>query len=361
MRCWILTTYTLAVHSINIGFNNYDMTNKIYISFIIGFIAALSIGFVFSNFPFTKTAQAGKYVLINNDIYLSQADQGSKRITTSQDVRFLYGEKNNKLLLGKIKKNSQPGSEQIESSDLYLIDVNTGIEESITQDDVDWASFDKKERLRVVYVTRDAKVNIYDLITKKKIAVIDKALNPDISFDGTKVVYKKLAENWQVGDYLEDSTGLIVQDLNTGSETLLTKGAEDFAPFWSPDGDKILFYSTNSKGLISLFVVDSDGSNITQLTNIDQEFVSDKTVDSPSELPIWSNDGRYIVYESDRRIWVNELDLNERKLVSAKAISYGVAPSWVENGNTLSVVTTKGNSKASSVTTIDLDGNIVEN
>lgn len=71
--------------------------------------------------------------------------------------------------------------------------------------------------------------------------------------------------------------------------TRLTSDAGDWAPSWSPDGGRIVFGS-NRNGNSDLFLMNSDGSNVTQLTN-------NAANDS---YPGWSPDGTKIVFSSDR-------------------------------------------------------------
>jgi Tol biopolymer transport system component len=60
-------------------------------------------------------------------------------------------------------------------------------------------------------------------------------------------------------------------------------------PSWSPDGRKLAF-SGASGGLSDLYVIDSDGKNLTRLTNDPQG----------DHQPQWSPDGRYIAFASER-------------------------------------------------------------
>lgn len=66
-----------------------------------------------------------------------------------------------------------------------------------------------------------------------------------------------------------------------------------FTPAWSHDGKKIAFSAANKKGskynTSDIFVINADGSGLTQLT----------TNDSNDLSPVWSSDG-YIYFISDR-------------------------------------------------------------
>ena len=73
--------------------------------------------------------------------------------------------------------------------------------------------------------------------------------------------------------------------------TLTTSGG-DWDPAWSPDGTKIAFASDGARALNhgDIFVVNSDGSGRTNLTN-------DPASD---DLPAWSPDGTKIAFVSTR-------------------------------------------------------------
>jgi len=59
---------------------------------------------------------------------------------------------------------------------------------------------------------------------------------------------------------------------------------------WSPDGKRIVFSSTRDGGQLHIFVMNADGSGVTQLTS--GGFVDDD--------PVWSPDGKRIAFHSTR-------------------------------------------------------------
>ena len=72
-------------------------------------------------------------------------------------------------------------------------------------------------------------------------------------------------------------------------KTQLTYDTLDRDATWSPDGNKIVFYSYRS-GNADIWVMDSDGTNLMNLTN-----------DAAGDLsPHWSPDGQYIIFSSNR-------------------------------------------------------------
>lgn len=70
---------------------------------------------------------------------------------------------------------------------------------------------------------------------------------------------------------------------------LTNNNAMDCDPAWSPDGNRIAFWS-NRDGGKEIYVMNADGSNIKRLTNNRAEDVN----------PSWSPDGSKILFESDR-------------------------------------------------------------
>ena len=70
---------------------------------------------------------------------------------------------------------------------------------------------------------------------------------------------------------------------------LTTGPAIDAEPEWSPGGDKIVFSSTRA-GNVDIFVMNSDGTDVTPLT-------TNSAIDTS---PAWSPDGTRIAFASNR-------------------------------------------------------------
>lgn len=99
-----------------------------------------------------------------------------------------------------------------------------------------------------------------------------------LSPDGTQLVYSG-ADN-----------GLYVLDISSGQISTLTNSANDFNPFWSPDGRQIAFTRLTDQGT-NIFVMDASGQNAQALTNISDNLT----------LMGWMPDNRRLVFNAFRQ------------------------------------------------------------
>jgi hypothetical protein len=96
--------------------------------------------------------------------------------------------------------------------------------------------------------------------------------HPQWSPDGTRILYSYYQPD-------DEDTELFVMNADGSDITQLTDNSvEDFAPSWSPDGTRIVFCSKRD-GENELYIMDADGSNIVQLTDRD----------GTSCFPIWQS------------------------------------------------------------------------
>jgi len=142
---------------------------------------------------------------------------------------------------------------------------------------------------------------ICDLTGMKKL-VSNKYRNalPCFSRDGKRIVFassRKKIEN----SIVNNNTGIYIVDVDTGEEFQVVKDEfNNYMPFFSPDGNKIVFLSrrrdTNNDGMINnldnpgIYVIDTDGKN-------EKCIVSDKYF---NKHPSFSPDGMHVVFTSWR-------------------------------------------------------------
>ena len=109
-------------------------------------------------------------------------------------------------------------------------------------------------------------------------------LTPSWSPDGSKIVFSSdMHGQWGSNIYVMDSDG-------TNITRLTKQDSSDMSPSWSPDGSKIAFISDmHGQMFTNIYVMDSDGTNITRLTTKRNCW---------DEFPSWSPDGEKILFES---------------------------------------------------------------
>jgi dipeptidyl aminopeptidase/acylaminoacyl peptidase len=124
-------------------------------------------------------------------------------------------------------------------------------------------------------------MQVDDLFKFKRVA------DPQISPDGTRVVYQVTSVDL---DANKSSTALWVAavDRKTPPKPLTSPaGKSDKHPRWSPDGKRILFES-NRSGSSQLWVIDLDGGEARQLTEIS----------TGANNAVWSPDGKRVAFVS---------------------------------------------------------------
>jgi Tol biopolymer transport system component len=98
----------------------------------------------------------------------------------------------------------------------------------------------------------------------------------DWSPDGTQIVFASRRDG-NVELYLADTDG-------SNQRRLTQNGRLDYFPDWSPDGRRIAFAVLEDR---AIYIMDADGSNERRLT-----------YQGNAENPTWSPDGNWIVYQS---------------------------------------------------------------
>ncbi|HEV2950753.1 MAG TPA: hypothetical protein VGZ51_01515 [Actinomycetota bacterium] len=116
--------------------------------------------------------------------------------------------------------------------------------------------------------------------------------------------------------------------------------ANEWGPVWSPDGRRIA-YSSDENGMPQLFVMDADGSNARQLSDLWGEY------------PAWSPDGSAIAFASsmggstpfgdpDYDVWVMDADGSDETNLTAAPGSNDMYPTWSPDGAWIAFESTRG-------------------
>ena len=103
---------------------------------------------------------------------------------------------------------------------------------------------------------------------------------PDVSPDGRWLAFVAAENHWDISVIGTDGTGL---------RRLTQDRYEDRMPRWSPDGQRIAFYS-NRSGNYEIWTIQPDGSALQQVTQ--------NPPGTTANHPLWSPDGTRIAYYS---------------------------------------------------------------
>ncbi|MGQ0560320.1 MAG: hypothetical protein ACT443_00435 [Gemmatimonadota bacterium] len=110
-----------------------------------------------------------------------------------------------------------------------------------------------------------------------------RAESPDVSPDGTRVVY---VQN------LNGSNRLVVRDITSGAERVLMERSPDahwILPRWSPDGDRIAVQRWTGERGHDVVIIDGEGRMLSEIRT-----------SGADGGPAWSRDGRFVIFSSDR-------------------------------------------------------------
>ena len=128
--------------------------------------------------------------------------------------------------------------------------------------------------------------------------------------------------------YIQNLSDIDIWRVQSGKPTrsFASSTRIEFGPQYSPDGKHVAFNS-NRSGVIQVWVCDTDGENLVQLTNFAEA----------SGTPRWSPDGRWIAFDRHLKggwhIFIMASDgSRSRQLTSSGAVDE-VIPSWSQDGN----------------------------
>jgi TolB protein len=137
-----------------------------------------------------------------------------------------------------------------------------------------------------------------------------------------------------------------------GTESQLTSGVRATRADWSPDGTKIAFARGEGEDAEDIYVMNADGSDMTQLT-------SDPAGDNG---PQWSPDGRKIVFQSDRdqspnvdEIYLMNSDGTQQERLTVHP-GRDAQPSWSPDGRHILFSRDTGDPPALQLFIMNVDG-----
>jgi TolB protein len=195
--------------------------------------------------------------------------------------------------------------------DIFIADLNGNIVEQLTNDMFynAEATVSPTEN-KIVYTSNksgDLELYVLDLDTREEIQITNELGYDGGAFfspDGKQLVWRSsrpqteeeisrykelLAQNLVAPSQMEIYVGNID---GTNIRKVTSLGGANWAPFFHPGGEKILFSSNHKTGRFpfNIFMIDIDGTNLKQIT-------FDDTFDA---FPMFSFDGKYLVFSSNR-------------------------------------------------------------
>jgi len=178
------------------------------------------------------------------DLYVMRPDgTGIRRLTYTHEREggFSWSQDSKKILYASSEIVSDPP--KLELKGMFLLDVQTGSSQRVFE------------------------------------SLGTEIVMPAYSPDGKKIAF--LADS-----VFEHGFALMVMDVDGQHLQRLTEIPAAVSYSWSPDGQKIVFTSTDAEYCQDLYIVDVDGANLFRLTN-------DKGNESS---PRWSSDGEWIAF-----------------------------------------------------------------
>ena len=144
----------------------------------------------------------------------------------------------------------------------------------------------------------------------------------------------------RAGVNVNDDVAVIRIDGTSYRNLTRSPDANEWGPVWSPDGRRIA-YSSDENGMPQLFVMNADGSNARQLSDVWGEY------------PAWSPDGSRIAFASsmggstpfgdpDYDVWVMDADGTDEVNLTDSPDSNEGYPTWSPDGEWIAFESTRG-------------------
>ncbi len=203
-------------------------------------------------------------------------------------------------------------------TDIYVHDFSTGVRTRLMSDetvDVEPAASGVSDR--IVFARHSVERNLMavnpDGTNLEQIGAVSDVYDPDWSPDGERIVY---SSGYPFAT--SDEADLWIVNADGSGLTNLTNTTEmrEVDPTWSPDGSRIVYATAAPFEEMDLWIVDADGSNPELLVEY-------------AETPAWSPDGTEIAFSRAQEVYILTLaDGTERRLT----YSGGYSPTWSPDG-----------------------------
>ncbi len=139
--------------------------------------------------------------------------------------------------------------------------------------------------------------------------------------NGKQIMFSSGRDGGDGDIFVMDADGTNITDLTNNNVD-----DEGDRASWSPNGKLIAFSSRRDGGDLDIFVMNADGTGVRQITGIGGDVVDD-------DDPTWSPNGKHLAFQSsrdgDEEIWTSTLDATEVTQLTFNVGAFDAVPSWV--------------------------------
>ena len=168
------------------------------------------------------------------------------------------------------------------------------------------------------------------------IGIGDDAYFPSVAASGDRLIYQRLIFSSSIWRIKEPGSKAKLQRHEHSVERMVSPSQKNFDPQFSPDGKRIAFTSAVNFGIFDLWLSDTDGSSLMQLTHL-------RSV--TTFRPRWSPDSTQIAFASSKEgnldIWVVSAAGGAPRLLT-KEKSVETRPSWSRDGRWIYFASDRG-------------------
>ena len=195
---------------------------------------------------------------------------------------------------------SKNRNESTDDKDLILYDFITNIKVTLSQSGNNISARFSPDN-KIAYCQENYPSNsifLMNIDDSDKQLIIPDAGGPVWSPDGKKIAFISRGDIGSPQIFVANADGSNSMQL---TESYLPCWDSGFPPFgnhnpqWTPDGEKIVYQSDINDGLPEVYIMNSDGSHQTRLTNTDRR----------NEDPVISSNGEFIIFSSNRDLSYN--------------------------------------------------------
>ena len=252
-------------------------TRRYFLPFAFLLLPLLAVGgwFLYKNYISNESVEAVEWMQAKHVLLTRSADTKGYPSLSPEGKNFIY----------TIRTR--------EGSDIYSQRIGGKNPVNLTGDSAadDWMPAFSPDGKSIVFRSERSPNGIYlmEETGENKRRVADSGYHPSWSPDGKNIVVSDKASDVATSHTIPNSS-LWTIDVATGDKKMLETGGDAIQPSWSPNGKRIAFWFVEQGRLGEIATIPADGGKPVVIT---QDAAMDWN-------PVWSPDGKYIFFGSDR-------------------------------------------------------------